>query len=76
MREILGSGFTNGVWSRPGCKVITFVADKWLDGLVEVARYTNQLEYHWQIFPSDHAMMATIDIPEVKKMLQKAGLYP
>jgi len=27
---VLGSGFTNAIWSRPGCKVITFVADNWV----------------------------------------------
>ena len=71
---VLGSGFTNGLWSRPGCKVITFVADTWVDGWVEWICEVNQLEYHWQMFPSDHMMMMTVDLGEVKKLLVKAGL--
>lgn len=71
---VLGSGFTNGIWSRPGCKVITFVADTWVDSWVEWICDVNRLEYHWQIFPSDHAMMMMVDLGEVKKLLVKAGL--
>lgn len=71
---IFGSGFTNAIWSPPGCKVITFVADKFVDGGVETHCVVNKIDYHWQIFPSDHAMMATIDMGEVKKLLRKAGL--
>jgi hypothetical protein len=71
---MLGSGFTNGIWSRPGCKVITFVADTWVDSWVEWICKVNQLDYHWQIFPSDHAMMMTVDLGALKKLLVKAGL--
>ena len=71
---VLGSGFTNGIWSPPGCKVITFVADQWVDSWVEWICAVNKLDYHWQIFPSDHAMMVTVDLGEVKKLLVKAGL--
>jgi len=71
---VLGSGFTNGIWSPPGCKVITFVADNWLDGWVEWICDVNKLEYHWKIFPSDHAMMMTVDLDAVKKILAKADL--
>jgi hypothetical protein len=73
---VLGSGFTNAVWSPSGCKVITLVADSWLDGWVEWICDVNRLDYHWQIFPSDHAMMMTADLGGVKKLLFKAGLPP
>jgi capsular polysaccharide biosynthesis protein len=73
---VLGSGFTNAVWSPPGCKVITLVADSWQDGWVEWICDVNRLDYHWQIFPSDHAMMMTADLGGVKKLLSKAGLHP
>ena len=33
---IFGSGFTNALWSSPGCKVITFVADSFVDGGIEI----------------------------------------
>ena len=71
---VLGSGFTNGIWSPPGCKVITFVADNWVDSWVEWICAVNKLDYHWQIFPSDHEMMMTVDLDELKKLLAKAGL--
>ena len=71
---VLGSGFTNGIWSRPGCKVITFVAGNWVDSWVEWICAVNRLDYHWQIFPADHAMMMTVDLGELKKLLAKAGL--
>ena len=71
---ILGSGFTNAIWSPPGCKVITFVADNWVDSWVEWICDVNKLDYHWQIFPSDHLMMTTVDLGEVKKLLAKANL--
>jgi len=72
---VLGSGFTNAAWSPPGCKVITFVADTWLDGWVEWICDVNRLDYHWQIFPSDHAMMMTADLRAVEKLLSRAGLF-
>lgn len=71
---IFGSGFTNAIWSPPGCKVITFVADDFVDGGVESHCVVNNINYFWRIFPSDHAQMAMIDLAEVKKLLRKAGL--
>jgi len=70
----LGSGFTNCIWCRPGCKVITLVADSWLDGWVEWIACVCKLQYAWQVFPSDHFMMARIDLAEVQKLLRQAGL--
>ena len=71
---VLGSGFTNGIWSRPGCKVVSFVAESWLDGWAEGICAANRLEYHWQTFPSDHAMMVTVDLEGLNKLLARAGL--
>jgi hypothetical protein len=71
---VLGSGFTNATWSSSGAKVITFVADNWLDGWVEWICDVNKLEYHWKIFPADTAMMIDVDLDEVKKILAKANL--
>lgn len=71
---VLGSGFTNCIWCRPGCKVITFVGQSWLDGWVEWLCDVTKLEYRYQIFPDDHAMMATIDVSQVKKVLRAMGL--
>ncbi|HEU6449056.1 MAG TPA: glycosyltransferase family 61 protein [Verrucomicrobiae bacterium] len=71
---IFGSGFTNCIWSPPGCKVITFIPDSFIDGGVESHTVVNKIDYFWQIFPSDHAMMATVDVGEIKKLLRKAGL--
>jgi hypothetical protein len=71
---VLGSGFTNGIWSQTGCKVITFVAGNWVDSWIEWICDVNQLDYQWRIFPSDHEMMMTVDLDEVKKLLAKADL--
>lgn len=68
---ILGSGFTNTIWCRPGCKVITLVADSWLDGWAEAIAHVCKLQYSFAVFPSDHMMMATIDLEVVKKLLQE-----
>src|SRR5208282_5255671 len=70
---IFGSGFTNALWSSPGCKVITFVADSFVDGGIETICVANKLDYHWRIFPSDHEMRATVDLAGVKKLLRQAG---
>jgi hypothetical protein len=71
---ILGSGFTNGIWSSPGCKVLTFVASNWLDGWVEWICKVNQLDYCWRTFPADESMVATVDLGEVKRMLEQVRL--
>jgi capsular polysaccharide biosynthesis protein len=71
---ILGSGFTNAVWCKPGCTIITFVADSWLDGWVEGIAGICKLRYFYQIFPSDHAMMAHVDPGEVEKLLKAAAV--
>jgi capsular polysaccharide biosynthesis protein len=71
---VLGSGFTNAIWSRPGCKVITFIADNWVDSWVEWICDVNKLDYHWKTFQSDEAMMTKVDLDEVKQLLAKANL--
>ncbi|MFO1477293.1 MAG: glycosyltransferase family 61 protein [Verrucomicrobiota bacterium] len=73
---VLGSGFTNAVWSSPGCKAITFVADNWVDGWVDWICQVNRLDYLWQLFPADAAMMATVDLDSIRKLLARAGLSP
>ena len=71
---VLGSGFTNAFWCRPGCKVISFVADSWLDGWAEWICGVNRLDYHWRIFPSNHRMMAELDTGRITRMLADAGV--
>jgi hypothetical protein len=71
---VMGSGFTNGIWSSPHCKVIMFVPEKRLDGWAEGICVANQLDFYWKTFPSDHADMVTVDLGEVKKLLAHAGL--
>jgi capsular polysaccharide biosynthesis protein len=70
----MGSGFTNAVWSSPGCKVIKFVPDNLLDGWTEWICSVNKLSFHWKLFPADHEVMATVDLDGVKKLLAEAGL--
>jgi hypothetical protein len=71
---VLGSGFTNAIWCRPGCKVISFVADSWQDGWVEWICGVNQLDYRWDVFPSNHRMMADLEIGRITRMLADAGV--
>jgi len=71
---VFGSGFTNIAWCRPGCKVLPFVADCWIDGYVEWMAQVVGTEFHYRIFPSDRAMRAIVDLEAVKEMLQAAGL--
>jgi capsular polysaccharide biosynthesis protein len=73
---VFGSGFTNAVWCKKGCKLLPFVPDNWLDGYVEWIASTLGLEFHYRIFPSDHAMRARIDLATVKEMLRAARLHP
>lgn len=70
---IFGSGFTNAMWCRPGCKLLPFVADSWLDGYVEWIAQVVGAEFHFRIFPSDHEMRAQVDLKMAEKMLQAAG---
>ncbi|HEX4265704.1 MAG TPA: glycosyltransferase family 61 protein [Verrucomicrobiae bacterium] len=71
---VMGSGFTNAVWSSPGCKVIMFVPDTLPDGWTEWICSVNKLSFHWKLFPADHEVMATVDLEGVKKLLTEAGL--
>jgi capsular polysaccharide biosynthesis protein len=71
---VFGSGFTNAIWCRPGCKLIPFVADCWLDGYVEWIAQVVGAEFHHRIFPSDHAMRARVDLKTVEEMLATTGL--
>jgi hypothetical protein len=45
-----------------------------MDGWFEWICQVNKVEYQSQVFPGDHAMMATVDLDQVKQMLRKAGL--
>lgn len=71
---VMGSGFTNGIWSSPHCKVIMFVPENRLDGWAEGICAANQMDFYWKTFPSDHADMITVDLQEVKRLLAQAGL--
>lgn len=71
---VFGSGFTNAIWCRPGCKLLPFVADCWLDGYVEWIAQVVGAEFHCRIFPSDHAMRAQVDLKTVGEMLRTTGL--
>jgi glycosyl transferase family 61 len=71
---VFGSGFTNAIWCRPGCKLIPFVADCWLDGYVEWIAQVVGAEFHHRIFPSDHAMRARVNLKTVEEMLATTGL--
>jgi len=71
---VMGSGFTNGIWSSPHCKVIMFVPENRPDGWAEGICVANQLDFYWKTFPSDHAEMITVDLGEVKKLMAQAGL--
>jgi capsular polysaccharide biosynthesis protein len=71
---VLGSGFTNAVWCKPGCAIITFIADAWLDGWVEWIADVCKLHYQYEVFPSDHAMMAQVDLKRVQALLRNARL--
>jgi hypothetical protein len=50
------------------------VADSWLDGYVEWIAEVVGAEFHYRIFPSDHAMRASVNLKTVKKMLLATGL--
>ena len=71
---VSGSGFTNIVWCRPGCKVLPLVADSWPDGYAEWIAQVIGAEFHYRMFPSDHAMRAQIDLRTVAELLHSTGL--
>jgi hypothetical protein len=71
---VFGSGFTNAIWCQPGCQLLPFVADSWLDGYVEWIAEVVGAKFHFRIFPSDHAMRAMVNLKTVEEMLHTAGL--
>jgi len=71
---VFGSGFTNAIWCKKGCKLLPFVADSWLDGYVEWIAEVVGAEFHYRIFPSDYAMRARVDLKTVGEMLNSTGL--
>jgi glycosyl transferase family 61 len=71
---VMGSGFTNAVWSSPGCKVVMMVPDNLLDGWAEWICILNKLKFHWKLFPSDHETMIRVDLNELKILLAEAGV--
>lgn len=66
---------TNSLQGSPSHKGITFVANSWVAGATEAICVPNKSDYHWQIFPSDHEIVATVNLGEVKELLHKANLY-
>jgi len=71
---VFGSGFTNAIWCKPGCKLLPFVADSWIDGYVEWIAQVVRAEFYFRIFQSDHAMRAKINLETVREMLRAARL--
>jgi hypothetical protein len=71
---VMGSGFTNAIWSSPGCKAIMFVPETRPDGWAEWICVANKADFYWKTFPSDFEDMATVSIEEIKKLLAAAGL--
>jgi hypothetical protein len=71
---VMGSGFTNAIWSSPGCKVIMFVPENRMDGWAEWICILNKMPFYWKPFSADHEVMMTVDLDAVKKLLTEAGL--
>ncbi len=48
----LGSNMSNVLFCQPGCLVMHLVPDIFLDGWIDWIAQTNDLNYHFQVFPS------------------------
>jgi hypothetical protein len=70
----IGSGFTNAVWSRPGCAVIQLVSETVMDGSTEWICTRNQLRWRFMICPHDARQRIYVDLKQVRKILEDLSL--
>jgi capsular polysaccharide biosynthesis protein len=71
---IHGSGMTNSLWSRRGCKIIELFGDKYIAGDAEWIAQCTGAEYRPVIFPSDQQLNAIVDLDRVRGALKSAGM--
>jgi hypothetical protein len=68
---LLGSGLTNVVFCKPGCKVIhiapDFVLDGWLDWIVQVVG----CDYEFSVCRSDYRHSFDVDLQWLKQVMQR-----
>ncbi len=71
---VIGSGFTNTIWCKPGTKVVQIIPESVLDGSTEWICRVNQLEFHFLVCPADHMAASHVDLLKLQLLLEFAGL--
>lgn len=71
---VIGSGFTNAIWCKPGAKIIQLIPETVLDGSTEWICRVNQLEFHYLVCPADHRVSSKVDLTKLRELLSRAGL--
>jgi hypothetical protein len=70
----IGSGFTNAVWSQPGCAVLQIVPHNCLEPSTEWICQRNKLRWRFIVCEGDANLRVTVDLRDVKKTLKELGL--
>jgi hypothetical protein len=72
----LGSNMCNLAFCQPGCTVMQFVLDGWMDGFVDWIAQTCQLNYHVQVVRCGGEYMKRIRIEpgEIEEFFQRSGV--
>jgi hypothetical protein len=70
----IGSGFTNAVWSNPGCAVIQFVSDNVMDGSTEWICARNHLRWRFMMCPADTSLRVHVDLKKLRAILEDLSL--
>ena len=71
---VIGSGFTNAIWCKPGTKVVQIIPESVLDGSTEWICRVNQLDFHFLICPANHMAASYVDLSKLQELLKFAGL--
>jgi capsular polysaccharide biosynthesis protein len=70
-----GSGFSNLIWCKPGCRVLEIFCDVYLCAVAEWICYCLPTTQHrYLIFPADHKLSSIVDIGQLRKALMAYDL--
>lgn len=71
---VIGSGFTNAVWCKPGCAVFQIVPENINEPSTEWICHHNQLRWRYLLSPANRHRQPTVDMTAVKRILGELGL--
>jgi hypothetical protein len=73
---LMGSAFSNTIFSRPECAVVMMGHDYWTDGTLDwIMQAVGIKKYNWHVYPSNGCRQFEVDLGILEQQLKSSGLF-